>query len=305
MPNPFLPSLSETLKLKASVFFRLQLAAPWGLALPEEGDLRVHVVTQGSCWLGGHGLDRPLKLDQGQIALLTHGKRHWIADRPGSTLMEGDVAIEGCATGDPPFQSGPKSHRLICGQANIRDQGGGWLLQLMPAVLQFKADDLTDRIWKIVEAIGAGEASLADDDAHVLDRLTEALFLSLLSRALELQLETGPLGTAYREPQLRKVLTLLHSEFEQPWTLEELAKRAAMSRPTLARRFKAILGLPVMGYLTRVRMAEASRLLVAGENLDTIAHRTGYGSAEAVRKAFKRHTGMTPASYVRDVLSQP
>lgn len=298
--NPsFLPSFSESFNLRASIFLRLHLAAPWGFTLPTSPDLRFHVVTYGSCVLGGEGLESPLDLSQGDIVLLARGQEHWIADRPETAKIDSALAANHCKAGRPPFQDGDRSHRLICGRAQVRDSASSWQLDLLPALCHFMPSDLGPRVGGIVEAIGASEAPLGDDDVLVLDRLAEALFLSLLGRAAELRHEAGWLGSAARDAQLRTVLTMLHEDYAQAWTIEDLAQRASMSRATLARRFKQALGLPVMTYLSRLRITRASRLLGTGASLETIARQTGYGSAESMRKAFKRLTGRTPAQTLR------
>ncbi len=299
MPSALLPSLSETLKLRASVFFRLDLASPWGLALPRTPELRLHIILRGDGVLGGGELDAPLELHEGEIILLKEGQEHWIADRPGRALLPSDEAASSCAVGRPPFQEGSLTHRLICGTASVHDRGGGWLLSLLPEMIYFRRNDLDERVWKIVDAIDAKSVSLEADDAVVLDRLAEALFLCLLARATRLDLEVGRLGAAQRDPAVQRVLVLMHTMMDEPWTIQTLAEQAAISRAALARHFKSALGIPVMEYLHRVRMARAKQMLLDGASLGEVAVRVGYASAEPFRKAFKRSTGQTPAGYLR------
>ena len=92
----------------------------------------------------------------------------------------------------------------------------------------------------------------------------------------------------------------MHTMMDEPWTIQTLAKEAGASRAALARRFKVALGIPVMDYLLRVRVAHAKQLLLDGASLGEIASRVGYSAAEPFRKAFKRHTGRTPSGYLRD-----
>ena len=296
----FLPSLSESLRLRASIFLRLDLAAPWGFALSKSADMRLHVVQAGVCFLGGGGLESPIELHGGEIVLLRRGHQHWIADRPGRVLMSSDDAVDACRLNRPPFQEGALSHRLICGHASVRDRGGGWLISLLPEAIHFRRGDLDDdRVWSIVNALDARSSSLESDDAAVLDRLTEALFLCLLQRAAQLDLEIGRLGAARRDPRVRRAIVLMHSRLEEPWTLERLAGEAGISRAALARHFKGALGVPVMDYLQRLRIARAKELLLDGAGLGEVAAQTGYSSGETFRKAFKRQEGRTPAAYVR------
>lgn len=299
MPSTLLPSLSETLKLRASVFFRLDLASPWGMALPRTPEFRFHVILRGDGVLGGDDLEAPLKLHEGEIILLKAGQEHWIADRPGRPLLALADAGSSCEAGRPPFQQGPITHRLMCGKASVQDRGGGWLLSLLPETIHFRRSDLDERVWRIVDAIDAKSVSLEADDAVVLDRLAEALFLCLLARATRLDLEVGRLGAAQRDPAVQRALVLMHTMMDEPWTIQMLAEQAGLSRAALARHFKSALGIPVMEYLHRVRMARAKQMLLDGAHLGQVAVSVGYASAETFRKAFKRSTGQTPAGYLR------
>jgi len=297
--DSFLPSLSDTLRLRASVFFRLRMAAPWGMALGRTSDLRLHILQKGRGVLGGGDLEAPIELCDGEILLLKGGQEHWIADRPGRHLISSDDAMSACRSGQPPFQGGALTHKLLCGKATVHDRGGGWLLSLLPEIIHFREQDLDDRVWMIVRAIRAKAVSLEEDESAVLDRLTEALFLCLLTRATQKDLAVGRLGSARRDPAVQKTLALMHTMMEVPWTIQKLAKRAAISRAALARRFKTALGVPVIDYLNRIRMARAKELLLDGLSLGEVGDRVGYAGAEPFRKAFKRYTGITPAAYLR------
>ena len=100
------------------------------------------------------------------------------------------------------------------------------------------------------------------------------------------------------DPQVGKALTLLHAEPARPWTVEELAKRVAISRAGLAKRFVDLVGETPMQYLTGWRMHLARRLLIESPlGLAEIASRVGYDSEAAFNRAFRRVAGVPPASW--------
>ena len=300
MPQVFLSELADFLRLNASVFMRLQLGSPWGMELPSKFDLRMHVLTRGSCWLGGRSLGGPLRLRRGEIALLGGGQEYWIADKPGRPLIPSTEAELFCQQEHHPFQTDCLTHELICGTAQLTSEDS-WLSALLPeiVVIRRRGDASSARAWSIVDAIVASSKSLKDDDTRVLDRLAEALFLSLLSRVPAVGVETEELSNARSSPEVRKAVALMHSQIGRPWTLEKLAKEVGASRAALVRNFKSSLGKPLKSYLTEVRMARAKRLLLAGASLPDAARAVGYRSSEAFRKAFKRSIGQTPADYLR------
>jgi transcriptional regulator GlxA family with amidase domain len=72
----------------------------------------------------------------------------------------------------------------------------------------------------------------------------------------------------------------------------------AISERTLARRFKASLGMSPLSYLQSQRVARARQLLESSKlPLDLIVERCGYEDVSSFRKLFARQVGMTPRDY--------
>lgn len=77
-----------------------------------------------------------------------------------------------------------------------------------------------------------------------------------------------------------------------------LARRAAMSPRTFARRFRAELGVSPGQYVQRVRVESARRRLEqAKDSVAEIAERCGFGSEETMRRSFLRALRVAPSSY--------
>ena len=104
----------------------------------------------------------------------------------------------------------------------------------------------------------------------------------------------GALGDQVTATALRA----LHADPAAPWSNDRLAAEAGVSRPTLARRFTALVGHPPMSYLTWWRLILAATLLRdTPDTLATVAGRVGYGSPYALSHAFEREFGTTPGRY--------
>jgi transcriptional regulator GlxA family with amidase domain len=100
---------------------------------------------------------------------------------------------------------------------------------------------------------------------------------------------------AMSDPRLGPALAALHADPAAPWTTATLASRAAMSRSAFAARFREMLGQPVMGYLTDIRMQMAVDLLHRGDRtVADIASAVGYESDASFSRTFKRRTGGSP-----------
>jgi transcriptional regulator GlxA family with amidase domain len=105
--------------------------------------------------------------------------------------------------------------------------------------------------------------------------------------------------TAQREP-LREVQQWITEHPAADLTVESLATRARLSPRHFARVFRAETGLTPGRYVDRVRIEHARRLLEeTGDGIEEISRTSGYGTPEAMRRAFVRTLGTAPAEYRR------
>ncbi|MBB5956176.1 AraC family transcriptional activator FtrA [Saccharothrix tamanrassetensis] len=101
-----------------------------------------------------------------------------------------------------------------------------------------------------------------------------------------------------RDASLAPVLGWAREHLAEPFTVTDLAARAAMSPATLHRRFQQELGTTPLAWLTAERVDLARVLLERGETrLDVVARRSGLGSASNLRAQLRRRTGLTPTAY--------
>jgi AraC-like DNA-binding protein len=71
-----------------------------------------------------------------------------------------------------------------------------------------------------------------------------------------------------------------------------------VSRSLLDQRFRAVLGLSPIRYLTEWRMHVAADLLASTDlTVAQVARRAGYDSQEAFSRAFKRRMGSAPTTW--------
>lgn len=97
------------------------------------------------------------------------------------------------------------------------------------------------------------------------------------------------------DPALRAVERFATANVARQIRLSELAKAAALSPRTLARRVHAALGVTPLELVQRVRVARAAHLLeTTRDSVDAVAARVGYADAAAFRRVFRRHAGESP-----------
>lgn len=134
------------------------------------------------------------------------------------------------------------------------------------------------------------------------------LAVILLIDIIRHHLAQDPHGTGWlhglSDPVVAVALQAIHAASAERWTVQLLADEAHVSRATLAARFKAVVGLGPLEYLTRWRIEiGAHRLVTTDQTIASIAESVGYGSEAAFALAFKRERGMTPGSYRRSARS--
>jgi transcriptional regulator GlxA family with amidase domain len=116
--------------------------------------------------------------------------------------------------------------------------------------------------------------------------------------------QTGWLAGA-RDPEVGKVLALMHRQPAAPWTIA-VAHEAGMSRAVLAERFRHYLGEPPVAYLTRWRLQLAEQMLSSTSySVAQIASKVGYDSEPAFNRAFKRNFSSPPARYRNETKLKP
>lgn len=99
---------------------------------------------------------------------------------------------------------------------------------------------------------------------------------------------------------LADVLPWALERIDQPLTVDDLARRAAMSSRNLARHFTAVTGTSPLRWLLTERVRLAQELLETSDlSVEQIAARTGMGTATTLRRHFGRQTGVPPETYRR------
>jgi AraC-like DNA-binding protein len=137
-------------------------------------------------------------------------------------------------------------------------------------------------------AAGVGGSQAARRRAHA-----EALLADLLQpvplAAIDVPFPTGPLAAA--------IAGALRDDPADQRTLADWGREVGASERTLARAFVAQTRMPFGRWRTLLRLQAALPLLARGEPVARVAHRVGYQTPSAFVAAFRRETGLTPATY--------
>lgn len=114
----------------------------------------------------------------------------------------------------------------------------------------------------------------------------------------------APTGTNAEEPARDDVARLLDAARRgEIDSLDELAAQAHFSRFHLSRLLKKHLGFPLRDFLAAARVERSIDGLVDGHNVTRSQIDAGHDSPSSFHRAFRRHTGMAPAEYRKQMQS--
>jgi len=110
---------------------------------------------------------------------------------------------------------------------------------------------------------------------------------------------------AGREP-LREVQRLIADHPDADLSVPALAAHANLSPRHFTRAFAAETGVPPGRYVDRVRLETARRLLEdSADGIAEVARASGYGTNEAMRRAFVQALALSPSEYRRRFSRRP
>jgi AraC-like DNA-binding protein len=292
-------------RVQNAVYGRLELTAPWGLAFPE-GHALFGMVARGSCWLRTDTLQKPISLSGGDCFLLPRGARYEIRDQPRSRVrLITDVGRNDDGTPIPVFRhgGGGAMTMMIAGCFTFDAPATKPVLDLLPSLIHIRADEPQSAALQSTLRLLCSESEAADMGSRiVINRLVDVFFVQAVRYYMSNHTACASKWLrAVADPQIGKALRAIHESMESPWTVEDLARIAGMSRAAFALRFKQLAGEAPLEYVTRWRMYKASQLLKDRDRkLVQIANEVGYETDGAFNRAFKRVLGVTPGEFRRN-----
>lgn len=286
---------------------RCELRSPWALENAGTGprEIPYHAVIAGAAVVRGPSLE-PTTLYAGDILMLPSGEAHSIVDQAdGATLAQGRSSHALQTRRD---EMGSVPTVLLCGRFLLAYSAWRLYRALLPehvivrahagAAESAIATSSEARLSRLLMLMKEEAEQLQPGYAAVLRNLSAALFgLTLRAAMHESHAPAGMLALA-AHPRLRELAVRIVQTPSQAWTIEEMGEIANMSRSSLIRSFGAVAGMTPAEFVTRIRIAEASRLLKESEqSVAAVGEAVGYASEAAFQRAFKRETSLTPAAW--------
>ncbi|MEG9227636.1 AraC family transcriptional regulator [Aeromicrobium sp. Sec7.5] len=217
----------------------------------------------------------PIDLTAGDLVLFARGQRRRLrATTAGSTI---EVAMVPAVAGRTALDSLPD------------------------AMVVRRFSEHEPRVIGLIDEMQAGCApigSTRDGDAVICSRIGTMVASVAIRRWFELGCAAPDWLRDVQDPHVGRALEELHGNLGRSWSVDELARSAAMSRSAFALRFRELLGQSPATYLAAARMDAAKALLARHESTVTeVAHRLGYESDAGFSRAFRRHVGASPSQW--------
>ncbi len=310
--------LSEVLAIcraERAVTARFHLSSPWGLhSNGVSGSAMIRMARGAPWWVQVAGSGAPLRVEPGDLVMLPLGAAHRMGSSPDAPAVpfaqlltqrvpgaRDEAPLElhhgGGGAGCEMFSA------LLWFSAYCRHS----VLSILPPLIHVRASVLSTAV-----TLGSSMEALVTETLDQrpgwrlsASRMGELLLVNILRE--HLLNGAGATGAAeagwwrgLSDPAIARAIAAMHREPARGWTVESLAREAAMSRSRFSDRFKALVGDTPIGYLGAHRMALAAQQLEAGHlALAQVAQEAGYESDKVFARAFRRWAGLSPTAYAK------
>lgn len=280
----------------------LSLGGDWAFDFSQKGGIKFTAVVKGSCLLKVDGESTIQHLRQGDCFLMTRGVPFQLYSDNSLSPIDSNDYITYISEREVALHYLGDDVQLVGGRFEFTGMPARVLLDMLPPVVHVHGESLQasalrwllERLSQELHETKYGRSLIAEHYAHIM--LVEVLRVHLSSRS------NHDIGwfSALADKQLGAAIAAVHNALSFHWTVDNMANKANMSRSAFAHRFKEVVGLAPMEYLTRWRMLQACDMLKNGElSISTVAFELGYQSESAFSTAFKRIMTLSPRHYQR------
>lgn len=283
------------LQPKADLSKLIVAGGAWHVHRTDEGRPFYCAILEGRCRLDLAG-QAALMLEAGDFVLVPAAYDFVMSSL--ESCVEGETARAETSPG--VFRLGPQGikpdMRMLVGHCTFASDDVDLLVSLLPQLVHVRGEQ---RLSTLVAFVNDEMRSERPGREAVLTRLLEVLLIEAL-RSAPTQAAPSGLLRGLCDDRLAIALRCIHDRPAEAWTVDRLAREAALSRTTFFERFRGEVGVAPMEYVVGWRMTLAKDLLRRGRiTVAEAAERVGYGSASAFSTAFARRVGIPPAHYAR------
>jgi AraC-like DNA-binding protein len=131
--------------------------------------------------------------------------------------------------------------------------------------------------------------------------------MSIIQNLQPLAVDTYPSTINDNEGmRIAHIYNYLIQNYEKPLTLEDVAEQAFMTPHSFCRYFKKHTRHTLLGFLNKIRVNEACKLLINGDfkGVPEVAYNCGFNSITNFNRVFKSITGLSPKMYAGQYINR-
>jgi AraC-like DNA-binding protein len=278
---------------------RFESSGPYALRFAGYDHIKFGAVLSGSLRLWVKGNPIPIELGPGDCYLLTDGLPYRTSNSENAQEIDGNIYFAGARGEDGTIRlgDGPIDKVVIGGRFVFDEEGAAWLRSALPPIIHIKASSPgAGPLRRTLELLGLEAGGGAPGENVIVDRLADILLVQALRAYLA---ENGPGQASWlaglADPKLARAMRSFHNNVAADWSVASMASAAGMSRSSFAQKFKSVVGVAPLDYVTRWRMQRVRRALIETDlAFATIAEDNGYRSRTSCSQTFKRMFGHPP-----------
>ncbi|WP_125588545.1 helix-turn-helix domain-containing protein [Companilactobacillus jidongensis] len=164
---------------------------------------------------------------------------------------------------------------------------------------KFQLNTVSEHVNQLYEPIRSALANLTYNDNQISQTAAYFDLLNLLNKFYITDESYGTtLATPRHQKAISKLTEYLEQHFSEDISLSMLAKQVNYSSTYLSKLLKSQLGITYSEYVMRCRLQQAIRELTRStDNISSIAYQVGFHDLKVFNQSFRKHFGMTPTDY--------
>ncbi|ARS29497.1 helix-turn-helix transcriptional regulator [Sphingomonas sp. KC8] len=297
-----LSDLLQSVRIAKTDTAFIELAADAGARLTSVRNAFLHLVVEGEAFVDAGGTGKVERLGPGDYLTSLGTRPQIVMTARDARITASDYFVATHTHDSPPtirFGRGRCVARLLSGAFHLPVVNP--LVRALPRHMIVRKADAEGRSLLDVDIASLARSAIGPGATTLLTSTLDVLFMQAVRSEVAALFKDGlQIAGGVDRFRIPIALSLVHSHPDRRWTLARLANEVGVSRSTLAAEFSAVVGEPLMQYVTRLRMTRAADMLrwqpVA---VADVAWNVGYESVSSFTRAFRNFFGVTPAAYQR------
>ena len=211
-----LSNILSHMRLSGTLYFRTSFTSPWSVKVPSyEQVARFHFAHQGRCFVRIEDVADPVKLEQGDLVIITRGASHTLYCDPKTetqALMLDEVVEQSGFTGSGTLVYGETGTdhetQLVCGHFAFDRQANHPLIEALPPFIHIENYGQESGRWMeaTLRVIGseAGRGQLGSD--LIAMKMSEIIFAQALRTHLNTAGSDQPVLAGFADRQIARAL---------------------------------------------------------------------------------------------------